>query len=192
MDDEITISIDAIGLWAWVAKNPESVRTTQIRAMVRVAHRNTWRAWADAPNGVNYGLRMRFTERAFGILNLSPRTAKYRDRQRLSLGKVLPYVSPMGGMARSTHMYKQVTQEGSGWNPRSRGLNEIHTSIKIPGARILNRMNGVREKYRTEFYDVKRNPMDVLFLTETANKNVTQGMLGLIHKMRSERLRMVG
>lgn len=153
------------GFWALLA----DARFPQIYVtIVRKAHRQAWREWAEMHGRGNIGLRARFGRGAWNKFGFTHRSKQYERRQRKWNGAVMPYQSPDSPSRRrpmSLHMRGKMRTEGIGWRVQLRnGTDEVTSILKLPAARGLNApQNAV---YRKEFLALDRRPRESAWITE--------------------------
>ncbi len=86
-----------------------------------------------------------------GQLGLSPRSENYVKRVMKVWGKYMPYVSPFRD-SKHAHMMNLVTSDaGHKVQNKNNTPGLIVTTLKLVGARILNRLSGDKAKYRKQF-----------------------------------------
>jgi hypothetical protein len=144
----------ASGLWDWLAAEPDSKRAQTVRRLAKQANRQAWQEFiaGTLPKDPAGGLQLRFSPRAWDILGLTPRGARYeRYKQRKLGGRNLPYTSP----GRGTHMRDLLGIQGVGHTlrPERAAGGSVTTVLRLPGARVLNRIRNAtrRAVYRAEF-----------------------------------------
>ena len=150
-DDELR----AQGLWAWLEAHPDAIGRRRIREL---AIQSQEQAWAEfmAGKSEDAGIGLRFSPRGWDALGLTARGAKYeRYKAKKMGGRNLPYVSPGNG----PHLRDLLKVKGPGYaiTPgRGEGPGGVSTTLKLPGARILNRIRKPKgEIYRAEFLQLK-------------------------------------
>ncbi len=152
MSVTITWSVD--GIWSWLTENPNAIPKARIVRAVRRAQKNAFSEWCQMKPGANVGLGLRFSERGFGLLNLTPRSRTYRKQQRRVLGKELPYTSPRGSVdGPSGSMRNDVLSGGYSITNLNKSQSYVTTQLSVTGARQLNRLGskGNAAIYRHEF-----------------------------------------
>ena len=85
----VAITWSADGLWSWLTENPGSIPQARITRAVRRAQKQSFLEWCQMKAGAAVGLGLRFSERGFSLLSLTPRSSGYRKQQRKILGKEL-------------------------------------------------------------------------------------------------------
>lgn len=149
MGDTMTVS----GVWAWMKKHPGFIGRRRVTELAKQASQQAFTEFVH--NRSLQGIGLRFSPRAYDILGLTPRSPKYEARKKKFFGKDLPYVSP----TRTYHMRDILGVRGPGHSFSHGGVGEIgsvSTTLKLPGARNLNRVKGIHAAdYRREFLQLR-------------------------------------
>lgn len=161
-------------------------------------------------------VRDRFAPGAFSRYGFKDRTIRYQERQKKTMGFVAPYRSPraprsyaalariattaatggtispaaLANAARQAYrspisMMKRVQQPG-GYGVQSNGKRRIKTTLRWPGARILNRIrkSGDAAIYRKQFADLLLGGgRDATSILSVAQKEYTKRLAGIFQAM---------
>lgn len=158
----IEINIDYNGLWAGLSDKPYREKT-----VIRVARATLKEVMVEFANRKGRAsLDFRFTDAAFSVLDLAPRSEKYQKRQKRVLGRVRPFFSPT---RKSAHMQNIIRIPDVGHRVALRNFGKggegiIVTRLSLPGARPLNaaslrkgrRPTGRSLGYASEFLNLTR------------------------------------
>lgn len=130
------LDLDYQGLWAGLTDKPFREKT--VISLARRCLRQTMVEFGQRTG--RESLEFRFTDKAWGALNLTPRSAKYQKRQKSVLGRVRPFFSPRRRVA---HMQTIMRIPGPGHRVSLRNFGEgsegiIAGRMRLPGARALN------------------------------------------------------
>jgi hypothetical protein len=147
----VQIGFNISGAAAWAAEGGER-RGKQLRTALRAIDKRVLSIWArTGGNTARPGLGDRFNAGKQKRYNFAPRS---ENDQKLKRRRGLPmaYVSAR----RKVHMRDLVNKQGSGHRVSSRnGQQEVSTSIRLPGARVLNLAQRHNPQYLTQFLNVQ-------------------------------------
>lgn len=177
----LQIRLTAKGVFAF-AKRPKSTRDRQFISVVKHFQKEALSDYATGKMRPN--LRGRGDASAFGIYGFKPRSNKYQKQQRRVLGVVRPYYSPrranfaalatevtraasgrgnairllraVQGLYNNSrpHMIDLITRPIIGHTIHQTGRMNLRTSLRLPGARILNRGGAKNEVYKNQLLNL--------------------------------------
>ena len=163
----VSISFTMEGMWSWLHANPDAIARAKLVSCVRLAQRDAFREWASQGRGQPVGLELRFSERGFSLLGMTPRAASYQTRQIKFFGKVLPYASPDN----NTGQMRSLVLGGGYAISNLAGDEAVTTQFSVTGANILNRLGGNKSVYRQEFLGFDRGgKADAAWLKTRSNE----------------------
>jgi hypothetical protein len=175
------IEWSATGLFAWLKKHPEIERTRALRLVIQECQAQTFDDYMRGKMFPNF--QQRFLPSAFSIYGFTARTEKYQARQMKKLGAVMPYYSPRrtnyGRLAlaltekhlsvkKILRAIRQVTRSAvhmrdllklpvAGFNIGSLSSSHfVRTTLRLPGARVMNQGGAKTEVYREEILDLTK------------------------------------
>ncbi|MBA3685243.1 MAG: hypothetical protein H0W72_08385 [Planctomycetes bacterium] len=142
----IGIEILKSGFWALLA---DAGRDRDIRTIARQAVKQATQEFATRTG--RESLDFRFSDKAFGPLQLKPRSVKYRKRQTSLFGRALPFTSPRRKVGHMRDLVR-LPVAGHRVSNKNGGSGDVVAQLTVTGARILNR----RPEYRAEFLNLNR------------------------------------
>lgn len=146
---QVSATLSYEGLWAWLDRHRDRIRSTQLRADVKKADKRAFGEWMMRDQSPSMADNFSAENRS-GRLQFAERTARYQWRKIKIFGRVIPYVSPR----RKVHMRDIVTTP-AGFTVRATGGgdSEVRSVMRVRGARVLNYVSVV---YRREFLGFHR------------------------------------
>ncbi len=162
----------ASGLIAWLESHPGAIAQRTLRDLAKAAQAEAWAEFM-ANKGPDGGMGLRFSPRAWDVLGLTHRGARYeKHKTKKFSGRNLPYVSP--GNKGTVHTRDIIGVRQVGWNTTARfDANTVQTTLTLPGARgTLNRIRApFGAIYRRELLQIAtRARHQGLFVLKRANE----------------------